>query len=126
MLTKSTREGTKTGSLEKPAVMRILEKQKSRSGPPTKTPSARRYREASSPMESSNRTVTSSEMPLWLGFALGEMPGPGRDNWERRINFRGDSSMKSAAGGKRSGFRGARTGRGLGKLPCTTPKARHA
>src|SRR6267143_1041144 len=89
MLAKFSMEGPKTGTLPKAAGSRILWPPESTSEPPTKTPSARRYREASSPMESSNRTVTSSEMPWWLGFALGEMPGPGRDNWERRMNLVG-------------------------------------
>src|SRR5258707_15690274 len=115
-------EGPRTGTLPRAAGSRILWPPKSGSEPPTKTPSARRYREASSPMESSNKTVTSSEMPLWLGFALGKMPGPGRDNWERRVNFWGGFLMKLGGGGERFGLRGGGGGGGFGKTPCAIPK----
>ena len=74
-------------------------------------------------MLSSNRTVTSSEIPAGPAAPCAELPRPGTANAERLMNFLCDSSMNSAAAAKRSGFRGASTSKAFGKSPCTTPKA---
>src|SRR5258708_33534577 len=65
-------------------------------------------------------------MVLWPLVVMGELPVLEPESSERRMNLRWDSSMNSAVGAKRSGLRGARTRRALGKSPWTTPKTRRA
>src|SRR5229473_3878207 len=118
-------EGPNTGILPNAAGSRILCPPDGTSEPPTNAPSARRYNDASSPMLSSRITFTSSGIDPLLAV-VASCPGSTIFNCERRINFRRDSWMNSAAASKRSGLRGASTNSARGNSPCTTPKAMSA